>query len=79
MTSTYQVKLIQKGNSQSITLPEELNLSTEEVTIRQEDGKLIIEPLKKKSLLEVCATLEDIDEDFPDVNQGLLPLDNVEL
>jgi antitoxin VapB len=74
MTSTYQVKLIQKGNSQSITLPEELNLPTEEVTIRQEGGKLIIETLKKKSLLEVCATLEDIDEDFPDVNQGLLPL-----
>jgi antitoxin VapB len=79
MTSTYQVKLIQKGNSQSIPLPEELNLSTDEVTIRQEDDKLIIEPLRKKSLLEVCATLEDIEEDFPDVNQGLLPLDNIEL
>lgn len=79
MTTTYKVKLIQKGNTQSIPLPEALNLSTAEVTIRQEDDKLIIEPLKKKCLLEVFATLEDIEEDFPDVDEGLLPLDNVEL
>ena len=79
MTNTYKVKLIQKGNTQSLTLPEELNFSTTEVTIRQEDDKLIIEPFKKKSLLEVFATLEDIEEDFPDVDEGLLPLDNIEL
>ena len=76
MTTAYKVKLIQKGNTQSLTLPEELNLATTEVTIRQEDDKLIIEPLKKKSLLETFATLEDIEEDFPDVDEGLLPLDN---
>ena len=79
MTNTYKVKLIKKGNTQSLTLPEELNLSTTEVTIRQEDDKLIIEPFQKKSLLEVFATLEDIEEDFPDVDEGLLPLDNIEL
>ena len=75
MTTAYKVKLIQKGKTQSLTLPEEFNLATTEVTIRQEDDKLIIEPLKKKSLLETFATLEDIEEDFPDVDEGLLPLD----
>ena len=79
MTTTYKVKLIQKGNSQTIILPQELNLSTTEITIRQENDKLIIEPLKKKSLLEVFATLDDIEEDFPDVDQGLLPLDDINL
>ena len=79
MTTAYKVKLIQKGNTQSLTLPEELNLASTEVTIRQENDKLIIEPLKKKSLLETFATLEDIEEDFPDVDEGLLPLDNIEL
>ena len=79
MTNTYKVRLIKKGNTQSLTLPEELNLSTTEVIIRQEDDKLIIEPFQKKSLLEVFATLEDIEEDFPDVDEGLLPLDNIEL
>jgi len=79
MTTTYKVKLIQKGNFQTILLPQELNLSTTEITIRQEDDKLIIEPLKQKSLLEVFATLDDIEEDFADVDQGLLPLDDINL
>jgi antitoxin VapB len=79
MTTAYKVKLIQKGNTQSLTLPEELNLATTEVTIRQENDKLIIEPMGKKSLLETFATLEDMEEDFPDVDEGLLPLDNIEL
>jgi antitoxin VapB len=39
----------------------------------------IISPVKKKSLLEVFANLEDIDEDFPDVDEGLLPLDDIEI
>ncbi|MBE9035588.1 antitoxin [aff. Roholtiella sp. LEGE 12411] len=79
MTTEYRVKLIQQGNIQTLSIPEELTLSTSEVIIRQEDGKLIIEPYKKKSLLEVFANLDDIDEDFPDVDEGLLPLDDIEL
>ncbi|NDJ21837.1 AbrB/MazE/SpoVT family DNA-binding domain-containing protein [Nostoc sp. B(2019)] len=79
MTTEYHVKLIQQGNIQTLSIPEELTLSTSEVIIRQEDGKLIIEPYKKKSLLEVFANLDDIDEDFPDVDEGLLPLDDIEL
>ena len=79
MTTAYKVKLIQQGNTQSLTLSEELNLTTTEVTIRQEDDKLIIEPLKKKFLLETFTTLEDIEEDFPNVDEELLPLDNIDL
>ena len=79
MKTTYTIQLIQQGKTQSITLPEELNLDTREVTIRQEGEKLIIEPLKEKSLLQTLATLEDIEEDFPDVDEGLLPLNNIDL
>ncbi|MCF4966444.1 type II toxin-antitoxin system Phd/YefM family antitoxin [Nostoc sp. CMAA1605] len=39
----------------------------------------IISPIKKKSLLETFSTLEPLDEDFPDVDEGLLPLDDIEL
>lgn len=39
----------------------------------------IISPVQKKSLLEAFANLEDIDEDFPDVDEGLLPLDDMEI
>ena len=57
----------------------ENNMWKGKADIINHDEKLIIEPVKKKSLLEVLATLEDIDEDFPDIDQGLLPLDNIEL
>ena len=33
---------------------------------------------KKRSLLELLATLPDIDEDFPNVDEGLLPLDDIQ-
>jgi antitoxin VapB len=79
MSTEYHVKLIQQGNIQTLPIPKELTLSTSEVIIRQEEGKLIIEPYRKKSLLEVFANLDDIDEEFPDVDEGLLPLDDVEI
>lgn len=79
MSNEYHVKLIQQGDIQTLAIPQELTLSTSEVIIRQEGGKLIIEPYKKKSLLEVFANLDDIDEEFPDVDEGLLPLDDIEL
>ncbi|MEL7035028.1 MAG: type II toxin-antitoxin system Phd/YefM family antitoxin [Cyanobacteria bacterium J06592_8] len=31
----------------------------------------ILTPIKKKSLLQTLSTLEPLDEDFPDVNEGL--------
>jgi len=79
MNIKYHVKLIQEGNTQTLPIPPELNLDTTEVTIRQENGKLIIEPYQNKSLLEVLSTLEPLDEEFPDVDEGLLPLDDIEL
>ncbi|MEL6930753.1 MAG: AbrB/MazE/SpoVT family DNA-binding domain-containing protein [Cyanobacteria bacterium J06600_6] len=79
MTAEYHVKLIQDGNTQTLSIPQELNLSTSEVVIRQEEGKLIIEPYEKKSLLKVLANLEDLEEDFGDLDEGLLPLDDIEI
>ncbi|MFM6039553.1 MAG: antitoxin [Cuspidothrix sp.] len=79
MSREHHVKLTQIGNTQTLTIPQELTLSTTDVIIREDNGKLIIEPYKKKSLLETFATLDDIEEDFPDVDEGLLPLDDIEL
>ncbi len=39
----------------------------------------IISPVKKKSLLQTLSTLEPLDEDFADVDEELLPLDNIDL
>lgn len=79
MSVEYHVKLIQDGNTQTLSIPQEIALSTSEVIIRQEEGKLIIEPYQKKSLLEVLATLEDSEEDINVNDEDLLPLDEIEI
>ncbi|WP_016950870.1 type II toxin-antitoxin system Phd/YefM family antitoxin [Anabaena sp. PCC 7108] len=62
------------------TLINQAKKTGEPLTITENGIPLaIISPIKKKSLLEVFATLDDIDEDFPDVDAGLLPLDDIEL
>jgi len=78
MGAEYHVKLIQLGNTQTLFIPPEIALSTSEVIIRQE-GKLIIEPYQKRSLLEVLATLEDSEEDINVSDEDLLPLDEIEI
>jgi antitoxin VapB len=40
----------------------------------------VIEPVKpKRSLREILATFEPIDEEFPDVDASLRPLDDIKL
>lgn len=51
----------------------------EPLTIVQNGVPLaIISPISQKSLLETLSTLEPLDEDFADVDSGLLPLDDIE-
>ena len=59
-----------------------------EAVIRREGGKLIIEPAKPQyekgsaaallAALDEMAKLEPIDEEFPNVDEGLLPLDDID-
>ena len=79
MSAKYHVKLVQNGNTQILSIPLELALSTSEVIIRREAGKLIIEPYQQKSLLEVLATLEDCEEDVDVSDEDLLPLDDIHI
>ena len=60
-------------------IPREFELDAEEAIIRKEDDRLVIEPVRKKGLLATLATLPALDDAFPDIDKGLLPLDNVEL
>ena len=79
MNAEYRTQLVRNGNRQTLQIPQELFLLTKEVSIRKEGEKLIIEPCLQKTLLEILSTLDDIDEEFPNIDEGLLPLDNIEL
>lgn len=73
------VRLFRNGRNQALRIPREFELEGEEAIIRREDDRLVIEPVRKKGLLATLATLPALDESFPDIDNGLLPLGTVEL
>lgn len=73
------VRLFRNGRNQAVRIPREFEFDVQEVIMRREDDRLVIEPLRRKSLLATLATLQDLDEDFPDIDAGLPPADDVEL
>jgi antitoxin VapB len=80
-TSTKRrARLFRNGRNQAVRIPREFELPGEEVIIRKDGDRLIVEPIKKyNNLLELLASWEDIEEEFPDVDEGLLPLDDIKL
>lgn len=70
------VRLFRNGRNQAVRIPREFELAGDEAIIRKEGERLIIEPLPPSSLLAVLATLEPLDEEFPQITD--VPLDPVE-
>lgn len=69
MQNERHVRLFRNGRNQALRIPREFELPGEEAILRQEGDRLVIEPLKRKrDLLEILATLEPIDEDFPEID-----------
>ena len=66
--SERHVKLFKNGRNQAVRIPREFELPGEDAIMRKEGERLIIEPAPRKSLLELLATFEQIDEDFPEID-----------
>ena len=73
------VSLFRNGRNQAIRIPREFEFKGKEAIIRKEGNKLIIEEVKQPNLIELLDSLEPLDIAFPDVDNDLSPLDDVEL
>jgi antitoxin VapB len=67
------VRLFRNGRSQAVRIPRDFELPGADAIMRKEDGKLVIEPVRKKSLKRLLAlmdTWEPLDEDdqFPEID-----------
>ena len=73
-----RVRLFRNGRNQALRIPREFELPGDEAMLHREGDRLVIEPIqRKRGLLEILATLEPIDEAFPDIDRELPPLDDV--
>ncbi|OPL11279.1 MAG: twitching motility protein PilT [delta proteobacterium ML8_D] len=79
MQTERRVRLFKNGRNQALRIPKDFELPGDEAIIRKEGARLIVKPLNHTPLLALLATLETLDEDFPDVDEGLLPPDDIEL
>lgn len=83
------VKLFKNGANQALRIPKELELPGTDALIHREGKRLIIEPAPDKpakgTMAAFAAALREmaaegpIEEEFPDVDAGLLPLDDIDL
>lgn len=73
-------KVFRNGRNRAIRIPVEFEFPGDDVTITKQGRRIIIEPVEPKmDLLEWLKTIEPWDEEFPDIDEGLLPPDDVEL
>ncbi len=69
------VRLFRNGRNQALRIPREFELEGDEAVIRKEGDRLIVEPVRKKRLLDLLDRWEPLDEPFPDVDEDLPGLD----
>lgn len=74
-----RVRLFRNGRNQALRIPRDLELEGDEAILRKEGDRLIIEPIRKRRLLALLASLQPLAEEFPDVDEDLTPLDEAEL
>ena len=74
-----RVKLFRNGSDQTVRIPAEFELPGDEALIYRRGDRLVIEPVRKQSLLAVLAGLTPLDEDFPSIDEEQPPLRDVAL
>lgn len=81
------VSLFRNGRNQAVRIPVDLELPGDKATIRRDGDRLIIEakvddtPRNWDELLAAMSEWEPLghEDDFPDIDESLLPLRNVDL
>jgi len=84
-----RVRLFRNGANQAVRIPKEFELPGKAALMRREGNRLIIEAApeqpQKGTVAALAAALaamkdwEPVAEPFPDVDEGLLPLDDIQL
>lgn len=74
----WPAQMVQQGDRKLVEIPPDFDLTASEYTIRQDGASLIVEP-RPQSLREFLDSIEPVDLDWPDVDEGLLPAEDVNL
>ena len=79
MHAERHVRLFRNGRNQAVRIPREFELDADEVVMRREDDRIVIEPIRRRGLLDTLANLSALDETLPDMDHDLHALDEIDL
>ena len=76
-----EARLFRDNNRQALRIPADYEIPGDRVTIREDGERLIIEPDRKRNLLEVLADLRPLgpEDEFPEIETSLLLARKVKL
>lgn len=80
-TAPREAKLFRNNKSQAVRIPADFELPGDRVMIHRDGDRLIIEPVRRKNLLDVLAGLEPLgaEDQFPEIDDTLLPARTIDL
>ena len=74
-----RARLFRNGRNQAVRIPRDFELDSAEAVMWRDGDRLVIEPVRKGRLLDLLARLPPLPDEFPDVDDTLEPLDDVEI
>jgi len=69
------VRLFRNGRNQAVRIPREFEFDADEAVMRRDGDRLILEPVPRPGLVAYLASLDPLDDRFPDEGAELPPLD----
>jgi antitoxin VapB len=77
MPDQRHVKLFRNGRNQAVRIPVEFELPGDEAVMHRDGDRLVIEPVRKRGLMALLATMKPLDEDFPEIEDRPPAAENV--
>jgi antitoxin VapB len=62
------VRLFRNGRNQAVRIPVEFELPGDEAIMHRDGDRLVIEPVRKRGLVALLATMTPYDEAFPEID-----------
>lgn len=67
MATERRVKFFKNGRNQAVRIPREFELPGVEAIMRKDGDHIVIEPVRRRSVLALLATWDTLDVDLPEI------------
>jgi len=72
-----RVRIFRNGRNQAVRIPVEFELPGDEAIMHRDGDRLVIEPVRKRGLVALLASMTPIDEAFPEIDDPVPPSEKI--